>query len=206
MNRFIYLSLLSLLLITTGCSPVKKTVTNQYNLTLLPYAARHHAHTPYALLISKPEAMAGYRTEQMLYVKQRFTLLPFAKNAWSNPPADMLYPLLVQRFQDSHAFRAITSSPYADKADYRLDTQLIALHQDFLSNKSILKFTAKITVTRISDNRVLASRLLTQNVPCKTNTPYAGVVAANQASSAFVEKTLDFVIRQVQNDKGSHKT
>ena len=204
--RLITLSLLSLLLLTTSCSPVKTSVTNQYTLTFFHPKTQHKTHMPYALLISKPEAMAGYRTEQMLYVKKPFTLEPFAKNAWSNPPADMLYPLLVQRFQDSHAFRAITSSPYADKADYRLDTQLIKLHQNFLAKKSTLQLTAKITVTRVSDNHVLASRLITENIPCTTNTPYGGVVAANQASRIFVGKTLDFVIRQVQNDKGGQKT
>ena len=204
--RFITLSLLSVLLLITGCSPVKTAATNQYTLTFAHPKTHHKTHMPYALLISKPDAMAGYRTEQMLYVKKPFALEPFAKNTWSNPPADMLYPLLVQRFQDSHAFRAITSSPYADKADYRLDTQLIQLHQNFLSKQSTLQLTAKVTLTRVSDNRVLASRLITENMPCKTNTPYGGVIAANQASRVFVEKTLDFVIRQVQNDKGSHKT
>ncbi|MDX2346854.1 MAG: ABC-type transport auxiliary lipoprotein family protein, partial [Legionella sp.] len=117
MNRFIYLSAISLLLCISSCTPIKPTVTHQYALTLPQAKTHRHQTLPYALLISKPEAMAGYRTEQMLYVKQRFSLTPFAKNAWSNPPADMLYPLLVQRFQDSHAFRAISSSPYADKTD-----------------------------------------------------------------------------------------
>ncbi len=208
MSRFFsvnYFSLCFVLLCASSCTPIKSTINNQYTLTLTQPKAYQKVHLPYALLITKPEAMAGYRTEQMLYIKKRFSLSPFAKNAWSNPPADMLYPLLVQRFQDSHAFRAISSSPYADKADYRLDTQLIELHQNFLSKKSTLRFVAKITVTRIHDNRVLASRLLEQNIPCSSNTPYGGVIAANQASSIFVNKALDFVIQQVRADKGGQK-
>ncbi|MDF1677670.1 MAG: ABC-type transport auxiliary lipoprotein family protein [Legionellaceae bacterium] len=206
MNRLLAFILLSLLLLETGCGPVKTSAANQYTLTPSSQFKKHRAHMPYALLISKPDAMAGYRTNQMLYVKERFKLEPFAKNAWSNPPADMLYPLLVERFQGSHAFRAITSSPYADKADYRLDTQLVELNQSFLSKQSAVQLVTKVTLTRVSDNRVLASRLLTQHIPCKTNTPYGGVVAANQAANIFAEKTLDFVIRQIQYDKGSHKT
>ena len=139
MNRFVYFGLISLTLITNSCTPIKTAAVNQYTLTLDHHKAHHKKTMPYAILISKPEAMAGYRTEQMLYVKKPFSLLPFAKNTWSNPPADMLYPLLVERFQDSHAFRAITSSPYADKTDYRLDTQLISLHQSFLSKQSTLQ-------------------------------------------------------------------
>lgn len=193
-------------LLTTGCSPVKNQIANQYTLSLQHTQAIPRKSMSAALLISKPEALAGYRTEQMLYVKKPFTLEPFAKNAWSSPPAEMLYPLLVQRFQESHAFRAITSSPYADKADYRLDTQLLELQQDFLSKQSAIQFTAKITITRIADNKVLASRLVQERIPCKTNTPYGGVVATNQAASLFVSQALDFVIRQVQNDNASHKT
>ncbi len=206
MNRLIACILFSLLLLETGCGPVKTSAANQYTLTLSPQLKKHRAHMPYALLISKPDAMAGYRTNQMLYVKERFKLEPFAKNAWSDPPADMLYPLLVERFQDSHAFRAITSSPYADKADYRLDTQLVELNQNFLTKQSTVHLIAKVTLTRVSDNRVLASRLLTQRIPCTANTPYSGVVAANQAAGIFAEKALDFVIRQIQSDKSSHKT
>jgi cholesterol transport system auxiliary component len=205
-NRFIYLSLFSSLWFCLfGCTPITSTVSNQYTLTFTQPKVHYRTHLPYALLISKPEAMAGYRTEQMLYIKQRFALAPFAKSAWSSPPADMLYPLLMQGFQDSHAFRAISSSPYADKADYRLDTQLIALHQNFLSEKSRLQWIAKITVTRITDNYVLASRLITLNLPCPSHTPYGGVIAANQASSIFINQTLDFVVKQVRADKGGQK-
>ncbi|MCH9756274.1 MAG: ABC-type transport auxiliary lipoprotein family protein [Gammaproteobacteria bacterium] len=200
-----WLSLLGFSLLTS-CTPVKTPVTNQYTLTLSQHKIRHHTPMHYALLISKPEAMSGYRTEQMLYVNHQFTLQPFAKNAWTNPPADMLYPLLVQGFQDSHAFRAITSSPYADKADYRLDTQLIELNQNFLSKKSMVHFVAKITVIRVSDNHVIASRLITHHIPCLKNTPYGGVVAANQASNLFIRDALNFVIKQVRNDRGSQKT
>lgn len=195
--------LLSLILCITGCTPVKLPVKHQYTLSLCPYKTTHRTPLNVALFISKPEAMAGYQTSQMLYVNSRFSVEPFAKNGWDSPPADMLYPLLVKRFQDSRAFRAITSSPYADKADYRLDTQLIELYQDFLAKQSTQKFTAKITITRVADNKVLASRLIKHQIPCHQNTPYGGVVAANKATSIFIEEALDFVTRQVQNDKGS---
>lgn len=205
MKHYILLFMTCLLSIS-ACTPIKLPVTNEYTLTL-------PAHTPHSrtkfsdtLFISKPEAMAGYRTEQMLYMKRPFSLEPFAQNAWSSPPAEMLYPLLVQHIQSSQAFRAITSSPYADKADYRLDTQLLTCHQNFLSQQSAFEFTAKIALTRVADNRVMASQLISQRIPCSANTPYAGVVAANRAAHLFVEKTLDFVIRQVQNDKGSQNT
>ncbi len=208
MNQAVFSYVLRLLSMATlltflGCTPVQKSVEHQYTLALPQYQAAPKNPMPYALLISKPEAMAGYQTNQMLYVKQPYELEPFAKNAWANPPAAMLYPLLVKRFQESHAFRAITSSPYADKADYRLDTQLIELHQRFFGAKSSLQFMAKITLTRVADNHVLRSRIIKKQVACKENNPYGGVLAANHATTLFVNDALDFVIREVQNDKGS---
>ena len=194
------------LLVLSGCSPVKAPVTHQYTLEIPAHKQTTHKHLPYTLLISKPEAMAGYQTEQMLYVKTPFTLEPFAKNAWVSPPADMIYPVLVERFQSSHAFRAITSAPFADKTDYRLDTQLITLNQNFLSKPSVLKFAAKLALTRVSDNHVIASKLIVKNIPCSQNTPLGGVIAANQASVAFTDDALKFVIKHVQRNVARQKT
>jgi len=200
------IGLLLSLLVLSGCSPIKTPVTHQYTLEIPAHKQATHKHLPYTLLVSKPEAMAGYQTEQMLYVKTPFTLEPFAKNAWVSPPADMLYPVLVERFQSSHAFRAITSAPFADKTDYRLDTQLITLNQNFLRKPSVLKFAAKIALTRVSDNHVVASRLVVKQIPCPQNTPLGGVIAANQASVAFTEDALKFVIKHVQRDAARQKT
>ncbi len=194
------------LLVLAGCSPIKTPVTHQYMLDIPVHKHATHKRLNNTLLISKPEAMAGYQTEQMLYVKTPFTLEPFAKNAWVSPPASMLYPVLVQHIQDSHVFRAITSSPYADKSDYRLDTQLLTLNQNFLNKQSTLNFTAKIAITRVSDNRVLASRLIIKRIPCPSNTPLGGVIAGNQASTAFAEDALVFAIKHIQRDSLQEKT
>ena len=199
-SRYTFIGFLLSLLVLSGCSPVKTPIIHQYTLEIPAHKQAIHKHLPYTLLISKPEAMAGYQTEQMLYVKSPFTLEPFAKNAWVSPPADMLYPVLVERFQSSRAFRAVISAPFADKTNYRLDTQLITFNQNFLSKPSTLKFTAKIALTRVSDNHVIASRLIVKQIPCAHNTPLGGVIAANQASAAFTEDTLKFVIKQVQRD------
>ncbi|MDF1827051.1 MAG: ABC-type transport auxiliary lipoprotein family protein [Legionellaceae bacterium] len=205
-NKLRTSSLLFSFLVVSGCGPVKTPVTHQYTLDIPAHKQAPHQRLNYSLLISKPEAMAGYQTEQMLYVQKPFTLEPFAKNAWASPPAAMLYPILVQHIQGSHVFRAITSSPFADKTDYRLDTQLLTLNQNFLSKQSMLNFTAKIAITRVADNHVLASRLVVKHIPCPSNTPLGGVVAANQASSAFAKDTLEFAVTQVQRDIIHKKT
>lgn len=199
MNTFNYFFYPVMLVALIGCSAVKVPVTNEYQLT--SFSTKHYSANKQrlTLLVSPPEAVAGYDTEEMLYVQKPFKLEPFAKNSWTAPPADMLYPLLVQSLQRSGYFYAVTSSPFTDEADYRLDTQLLTLEQSFLQKPSVLKFSAKIVLTHISDNQVLGSQIISAQIPCPQETPYGGVIAANQASQRFTANVTDFVISHINH-------
>lgn len=199
MNKYsVFLTSITLLL--TACSPVKLPVTNEYQLNA--YSSKQLAKRPkhLTLLITAPEAMADYQTEQMLYVNKPYKLEAFAKNAWSSPPAEMLYPLLMQSVQRSGFFHAVTSTPYAEEADYRLDTQLVRLQQNFLQKPSVLEFAIKVTLTHISDNKVIGSQIISQHIPCPMNTPYGGVIAANKASQNITAAVAQFVVSRIKHD------
>ena len=116
-------------------------------------------------------------------------------------PASMLYPLMFQSLESSHAFFAVTTSPEADTTDYRLDTQLIKLQQNFLQKPSILEWKVHALLTHVSDRRVIASKTFNESIRCTTDTPYGGVMAANQAARAFTHKLTKFVISHVQADQ-----
>jgi cholesterol transport system auxiliary component len=181
-----------------ACSPVSVSVSNQYQLSA--FSAKQLAKKPMniTLLVTAPDAAAGYQTGQMLYVKRPFELDAFAKNAWINPPADMLYPLMLQSLQRTNLFEAVTSIAYTLGADYRLDTQLLVLDQNFLKRPSVLEFSAKMVLTRINDNKVLASRIINLQIPCATDTPYGGVIAANKATQQFTANLANFVVSHVE--------
>lgn len=182
-----------------GCSPVKTTVTNQYQLS--NYSAKQFASSPRhtTLLITAPESVAGYQTEEMLYIKKPFKVESFANNAWTNPPADMLYPLMTESLQRSGYFYAVASSPYSEAADYRLDTQLLRLQQNFLKKPSEIEFAVKVVLTRVKDNQVMASKLISQHIPCSMDTPYGGVLAANKAAQQFTAVVTEFVLFHVKH-------
>jgi cholesterol transport system auxiliary component len=186
------LCLISLLLV--ACSPVKIPATNQYQLTSYSnkQLTKHPQHV--ALWVTQPDAAAGYQSEQMLYVNKPFQLESFVKNSWSNPPADMLYPLMVQSLQKSGVFYAVLSSSYSQGADYRLDTQLLSLEQSFLRRPSVLQFSAKLVLTRVSDNKVMGSKIISLQIPCPADNPYGGVVAANQVTRQFTARMSEFVV------------
>ncbi|MBI2786824.1 MAG: membrane integrity-associated transporter subunit PqiC [Legionella longbeachae] len=182
-----------------ACSPVKLSVSNQYQLSAYSMKQLAKAHGPITLLVTAPEAAAGYQTEQMLYIKKPFELEAFVKNAWINPPADMLYPLILQSLQKTNLFKAVTSNAYTLGADYRLDTQLLFLEQNFLKKPSVLEFSVKMVLTHVSDNKVLASRILNLKIPCPTDTPYGGVIAANKATQQFTEVLANFVMSHIEH-------
>ena len=200
MKKMSIIAMLATVELLASCSPIKTAVSNQYKLESFSAKkiAQHQTHI--SLLVSQPDAIAGYQTEQMMYTNKPFELTNFAHNAWIRSPANMLYPLIIQSLQSSHYFYAIASSPDADKTDYRLDTQLFELRQNFLSKPSRVQLVAKVVLTHIADNRVVSSRIITKTVPCTQDTPYGGVVAANQASLGFTATLSNFVVEQVKRD------
>ncbi|MFJ1267148.1 ABC-type transport auxiliary lipoprotein family protein [Legionella lytica] len=194
MRRLNRIGLCLICLLLVACSPVKIPASNQYQLTA--YSSKQLTKHPQrvALWVTPPDAAAGYQSEQMLYVNKPFQLESFVKNAWSNPPADMLYPLMVQSLQKTGVFHAVLSSSYSQGADYRLDTQLLSLEQSFLRRPSVLQFSAKVVLTRVSDNKVMGSKIISLQIPCSVDNPYGGVVAANQATREFTARMSAFVV------------
>lgn len=184
-------------LLSMGCSPVKVPATHQYQLTAYSNkkVARHSHHM--TLLVTTPEAATAYQTEQMFYIQKEYQLAPFVKNAWFSPPADMLHPLLMQSLQASGYFDGVVSSPYHEGGDYRLDTQLLALKQNFLKKPSVIELSAKVVLTRVKENEVLGSLIIDIQQPCPSDTPYGGVIAANQAAYQLTAQVVNFVVRRL---------
>ncbi|MBA2648738.1 MAG: membrane integrity-associated transporter subunit PqiC [Legionella sp.] len=185
-------AMLGAFLLIGGCS-VKTPISTQYQLK--SYCIKHGAGGPchYTLMVSVPEAAGSYLTEQMWYVREPFQVQAFAHNAWVSPPAAMLYPLLIQSLQHSGFFHAVTSSGYSEGTDFRLDTQLYTLEQNFLKHPSEMEFSAKVVLTNIKDNHILGSHIITEHVPCPSDTPEGGVIAANQAVELFTAEVNEFV-------------
>lgn len=203
MNKANRLVMMASLVILTACSPIKVPVNNQYTLEAFSSKKITKHQTTISILVSPPEAMAGNQTEQMRYIKKPFELEAFVHNAWVSAPANMLYPLITQSLQKTDFFYAVASGPYIDRADYRLDTQIITLHQNFLIKPSVVEFVAKVMLTHVADNRLVSSRVISERTNCPTDTPYGGVIAANKAVQTFTEKLSRFVIAGVQRDRSS---
>ncbi|RUQ90071.1 ABC-type transport auxiliary lipoprotein family protein [Legionella septentrionalis] len=199
MKKSITIFLICIQVFLLGCA-VKTTVNNQYKLDAFS-RKMHTTKSATTILVTQPEAAAGYQTEQMLYSVKPYEVSAFARNAWVGAPANMLAPLIMQSLQATGYFHAVTSTPYSDKADYRLDTQLIKLQQNFICKPSHIEMVVKVVLTHVEDNQVLASKIITEKIPCPADTPYGGVIAANHASKALTAILAEFVIAQIKHFK-----
>lgn len=195
MNKFKLAFLILIIYLLAACSV--KTISNHYKLESYSHKAYSKKSPSASILVSQPDAAAGYETDQMLYIKKPFGLSPFAKSDWVSPPAKLLTPLIIQSLHDSHYFYAVLSPDSPDKADYRLDTHLIELQQNFLCTPSRIELVVKIVLSRVDDNSVISSKIFRTHVDCPQESPYGGVIAANVATQHFTQAVTEFVIRNI---------
>lgn len=197
--------ILTMQVLLSACA-IKVPVQHYYKLNAHSCKRISDKPTSTSILVTHPTAVSGYQTEKMRYIIKPFELSSYANNAWVGTPAALMFPLMTQSLQYSGYFSAVSASPYADQTNYRLDTQLIELHQNFLSKPSVVELAIKAVLSNSDKNRVVASRLFTLKVPCPQETFYGGVVAANRAANLFTLQLTDFVINHIKKDRKTSGT
>ena len=186
-----------LLLNLTACTAIKLPLTEKYQLTQFSNKVYTTNRGTKSLFVSPPEALRGYDSIKMHYSTQAFEVKSFAHHAWLGSPAQMIHPLLTQSIQQSGYFKAVTSGIYSDKTDYRLDSQLLMLQQNFITQPSILFMVIKVVLNDTKNNTVLASKILQYKIPCPSDSPYGGVLAANKAVRQFTQDTVKFIAENI---------
>lgn len=184
-----------------ACAPAPSANHNRYQLTHAAKIKPMRAERPISLLVMQPTAVDGYDTDQMLYINQPYQLSAFANNSWMSPPVTMLLPLMVRSIESSRYFYAVTSDLNASKTDYRLESQLIYLQQNFLVKPSHLQIAIRVMLIHSADSHVVATRTIAEDIPCASDTPFGGVLAANQATQHLTSRITKFVIDTVQHDR-----
>ena len=169
-----------------ACSLLKPTATPQPAFYALdgPRGSATTAAAPVAaptLIVNPPTAAAGYDSQRIIYVRETHKLEYFAHSEWVDPPSRMLMPLLVAAVEATGAFRAVVLTPSAATGDLRLDTEIIRLQHEFLTQPSRVRFTLRAYLVDDKTRRVLAWSEFDAAVPAATENPYGGVVAANRA-------------------------
>jgi len=162
-------------------------------VTTHPSATEHQPSAAAPTLIVNPtHAAAGFDSQRIIYMREAHKLEYFAHNEWVDPPARMLAPLLVAALGNSGAFRAVVLTPSAAAADLRLDTEIVRLQHEFLTQPSRVRFTLRAYLVEDKTRRVLAWREFDAVVPAASDDPYAGVLAANSAVQTVLSELSAF--------------
>lgn len=197
-RRFIGILLLAWL--TGGCSvlPEAEPVSiEQYVLEYTPDspATRNAAEDVPVLIVTTPSAHGGYDSYRIAYMKQAYGLRYYTRSRWADKPARMLAPLIADAMQASGQYQALYSTPGALAADYRLDTELIRLHQDFTRQPSVVRITFRAQLIDLQTHRVVATQQFDLYETAATEDAYGGVVAANVAVNRLLDELAQFCMQ-----------
>lgn len=196
--------MLATLLTLGGCSVLRPTKAPEPVVYTLNAAtprtapARRAAATAPVLLVQPTRAAAGFDSPRILYRREAHRLDAFAYSEWAEPPARMLAPLLLDALEHTGAFRAVVVSTGAAAADYRLDTELVELLQDFSTRPSRVVLRLRATLVQEATRRVQAVRLFDVALDAPSDDPAGGVSAANQAVGQLVRDVAAFCSETVR--------
>lgn len=140
------------------------------------------------LVVNLSTAAAGFDSARMVYSRVPYKLEYFAHSQWIDTPARMLTPLIINTLKAKSLFSTVTLTPSRANSHFSLDTQIIRLQQEFFSPQSRERFTLRVTLIDNIKHEVVFVRELDAVVATKTDNPYGGVVAANEAVEILLEQ------------------
>jgi cholesterol transport system auxiliary component len=180
--------------IVSSCSlfsPINVKQSNQYVLNKLPNLPPQSRHRT-TILIAPPMTRPIYNTTQMIYTDKQYQVKYYVKNEWAETPSQMLKLLLVQSLQKTHYFRSVVTLPYSGEYDYVLNTTILDFQQDFTAEQPMMKILVDVKLVRASNNRLIASTHFSLAAPMSHASPYAGVIASNQAVAVLLNRIALF--------------
>lgn len=188
-----YLAVFAVLFVAACAAKMPPVTTYSFVVPTLPVSAQA-PRSKSVLLVSATAADPAYKTNNMIYVKTPGDLRNYSVNAWIAPPAQMLTPLIVERLEAKNYFRSVVSPPLMVHSDYRLDTHLIILQQEFYGRTSQVRCAVEAVLIRPASGRVVASRRFQVIEGAPENNPQSGAAAANRAALQISEEIADFVV------------
>lgn len=187
-----------MLVLLTACSPVKVPPKHYYNLTTAAPLQSKTASGHSILLVTPTSAESPYRSNRMAYTKQEqpYQVSYFGENFWAGAPAKLIAPNIATAMINTGHFKAVATPPYGGAADYRLDTDLLSLVQQFNGDSSQTTLSLHAVLVSAQSNLILSSQDFTVTKPATANNPQAGVVAANQALADAMQQLQAWVVKQ----------
>lgn len=176
-------------------SPIKTASVASYTLSGVNDKAAGVRRDKDTVLVTMPVVSPGYDSSAMIYVDKPFQLKSFAHNQWVSGPANMFLPLIVQSLINTKRFHAVVAVPFSGVPDFRLDTYILRMQQEFLVKPSRVRITMGAQLVDNHTNKIIATRRFEVVERTKADTPYEGVIATNLATGKMLEKIALFAAR-----------
>jgi cholesterol transport system auxiliary component len=192
------LGLVTACLAVTGCALLAtppKVVVEKAVLSEVPHDLPQRTARGETVLVFAPKATRLYDTTQMAYSTRPHEVAYFSEREWAATPSQMLYPLVVRTLENTHAFRAVLTEPFAKRYTYALRTEILELIQDFGSDSAILVLTLRFQLTDYAANTVVATKEVSVREPMHQRNSYAGVIAANDATAKALQQMARYVLQ-----------
>ncbi len=152
------------------------------------------------LLVMPIRAVPGLDSRSILYLNEPHRAQGYRDARWVDTPARQLEPLLVAAAEGSGGFRAVVAGRGAGTggADVlRLDSDLLALQQEWLDERDQVRIALRVTLSRPASGQVVASHRLAQQVVLDGVGAEAAVTAFNRALPALLETLGDWLVEQI---------
>jgi cholesterol transport system auxiliary component len=133
------------------------------------------------LIVNQTRAAPGFDSPHIVYVRVPHQVEHFAHSDWVDTPARMLTPLIVSALASASDFRVVVTASSDIAGELRLDTEVLRLQQEFGGGPSRVRFTLRATLRDNVSRQLISWREFDETVASDSESPYGGVIAANQA-------------------------
>ena len=164
-------------------------------LTEVPHDLPQRMSQGDTVLVFRPKATPLYDTTQMAYSTQAHEVAYYSEREWGATPAQMLQPLVVRTLENTHAFGAVLTEPFAARYTYALRTEILELLQDFGSDSGSLELSLRFQLTDYRAKTVIATKQVLVREPILERSSYAGVNAANEATAKALQQMAQYVLQ-----------
>lgn len=149
------------------------------------------------LLVNVSKTAPGFDSRNIAYTSAPPKLDYYRDSVWSDTPANMLQPILVQAFERTGAFKAVVAPPAPGLADVRVDVDVVRLQQEFMTRPSQVRIVARLKVVDMKTRHVLDTRLFEAVAPAPSDDAAGAAQAAGVALERLLSEMLPFALKSM---------
>jgi len=200
----LFLLVAASVLLIASCSlpgPSQRPAKQTYVLQGGPVSQPPEVMTPKpcaSLRVGMPGSAPGINTVRMAYTIEPNRRDYFAYHEWVATPARMIASMMESRLDALGLFSAVIPGSSDIKTDFRLDSEVQVLQQDFAKGTSTVTLTIKLTLVEVANRSLLNSKTFSYRESADGENAEAGVAAANRAAEYFLVDLTAFLSESIK--------